>query len=70
MRVTAILTQTEQKRQDRSVHRAEKMATQGQNDVSLRSDLPTFGSLGPCKCRPEPKTLDQSVKLGNPHLTR
>ena len=59
MRVTAILTAAERKRQDRSVHRAEERRRRAKMMRVCGPDLPAFERLGPCKRRPGPKTLDQ-----------
>jgi len=41
----------------------------GQNDASLRPDLPAFERFDTCEHRPGRKTLDQQAKSGDPEET-
>jgi hypothetical protein len=40
----------------------------GQNDASLRPDLPAFERFETCERRPRRKTLDQQAKSGDPDV--
>ena len=42
----------------------------GQNDASLRPDLPAFERFDTCERRPGRKTLDQQAKSGDPDVKR